>query len=645
MLQMIRDRATGWLAWTIIILICIPFALWGINEYIEPRQNLTVAKVNDAEIGYYQYRSAYQQQRMQLQEMFGGSLPASMFDDAQLRRETLDALINDEVLVQQSVGNGLRVGDAQLANAIRSLPVFQRDGAFSQAAYDGFLRSRGTSAEAFELDLRRSILSEQVITALRRTAIVTESELETALRIVNEERRFRALRIDPASLSVPQPSEQDIVAWFEANPQLYLQPEQVKVRYLLITRDDAAATVTVDEAELRAIYEQRKASYGTVEQRAARHILLELGLDASEDETQAARVRLEQLRERIAAGEDFAELAKEHSQDPGSAPSGGDLGTFTRGMMDPAFEEAAFALDEGAISDLVRSRFGWHLIQVTAIEPEQVRSFEEVRDDVLDEVRRGHADQVFADQVERLANLSFEHPESLEVAAQALAVQPQISEFFSRAGDGASGIATEEKVRAAAFSDEVINAGNNSNLIELDSDRVLVLRLDERTASRARALDEVREQVVATLRRDAAARAASELGARLLDALRAGANMEDVAQSEGLAWEDEARATRDNPGGLDAGAAGELFKMPPPAADGVAKFEGVQLADGGYGVLALLAVGQVERDPALAGQIRDQVRRSLEAGVGEQSYSAVLRTLRQRAEVEVLEQNLRGEEG
>ncbi|NNM12957.1 MAG: SurA N-terminal domain-containing protein, partial [Gammaproteobacteria bacterium] len=151
MLQAIRDRATGWIAWVIIVLICIPFALWGINSYFEGEGGLAVAQVNETEIGYYQYRSALQQQRQQLQQMFGGAISDGLVSEALMREQALDRLVGDEVLVQQAVNNGLRVGDGQLATAISELPVFQEEGRFSQAAYDQFLRSRGTSPAGFEL--------------------------------------------------------------------------------------------------------------------------------------------------------------------------------------------------------------------------------------------------------------------------------------------------------------------------------------------------------------------------------------------------------------------------------------------------------------------------------------------------------------
>jgi peptidyl-prolyl cis-trans isomerase D len=199
-------------------------------------------------------------------------------------------------------------------------------------------------------------------------------------------------------------------------------------------------------------------------------------------------------------------------------------------------------------------------------------------------------------------------------------------------------------VRSAAFSDEVLNAGNNSALVELDTDRVLVLRLEERAAARARSLDEVRDEIRATLHREAAAAAAVALGERLLAALRAGTAMEEAARAEGLVWSDKGTATRQDPGELDADAASALFKLPPPQG-APASFTGSRVAAGGYSVLALLSVNQVELAPDEQREQRERVATTLESGLGEQGFAAVMRALRKRAEVEVLERNLRGEDG
>ncbi len=643
MLQYIRDRATGWIAWAIILLIVVTFALWGITDYFTPDQGLVVARVNDTEIGYYQYRNAWQQQRDRLRQMFGGTIPSALLDDASLRRQALEQLIDDEVLVQGAVAGGLRVGDGQLALSIRSLPPFQQGGQFSQAAYDAFLRSRGTSAQGFELDMRRSLLSEQVVSALRRSEIVTGRALDAALEAHTEQRRFRLLRVDPATLQVPAPAEQRIHEWYEANPELYVQPERVKVRYIELSRDAIAAQVTVDEAELKAIYEQRRDSYRTPEQREARHILLTVAADAPADEVAKARAAIDALRARIEAGEDFAEVAKAESQDPGSAPLGGALGAFGRGVMDPAFEDTAFSLAKDALSEPVRTRFGWHLIQVTAIQPEGVRTFEDAREDVAREYRRAQAEQIFAEQVERLVNLGFEHPESLEVAAEALGVTPRTSEFFSRDGAAATGIATEEAVRAAAFGDDVLEAGNNSELIELGSSRVAMLRVIEREPSRPRTLEEVRGEIAALLERKAAEEKAADVGRQVLAALRGGGAPDEVAATHGLSFQPEQTATRDSPGGLSRALAETLFGMPAPSGEEPV-YEGVQGAGGGYVVMALLGTARADLDPAEAARTRERIAESLESGYGEQTFSAVMRALRRQADVEILEQNLRPDE-
>jgi peptidyl-prolyl cis-trans isomerase D len=638
MLQAIRDRATGWIAWVIIILICIPFALWGINEFASPERELVVARVNDSEISYYRYRNAVQRQRERLRQALGGAVPPELLQDERLRERALDALITDEVLVQASLANGLRVGDAQLAAAIQSQPVFQSGGRFSQSLYEGFLRSRGSTAQSFELDLRRALLNEQLANAVQRTALVTDGDLERALTVRNEERRFQSLRVDPDSMPVLDPAEEAVREWFEAHPDMYEKPERVQLRYVEISRDDIANAVTAEDAELQALYEQEKENYRKPEQREARHILITVARDADEAAVAAARERIEALRERIAAGEDFAEVAKEASEDPGSASLGGGLGYFGRGVMDPAFEEAAFAAAEGGLSEPVRSRFGWHLIEVTAVQPQQVRSFEDARADVLRQYQQRQADLVFAEQVERLANLAFEHPESLDVVADTLATEVKSSDFFSRGGEGATGIAARANVRAAAFSGDVL-AGNNSELLELGSSRVVVVRVAEREPARPHTLDEVRDEIVALLRSDAAAAAATATGERILSALRAGTSLEDAAAEEGVRWGAERTVTRARGGVPQRELQETLFEMPAPG-DGGPSFAGTSLADGSYVVLALLEVGQAELSAEEAEETRQQLARSLEAGYGDQAMGALLKGLRERSEVQILEQNL-----
>jgi len=640
MLQAIRDRATGWIAWVIVILICIPFALWGVNQYFEPDQGLVVAKVDDTEIGYYQYRSAYEQQRARLRELFGGNLPPEVLEDGRLRREALERLIEEEVLVQRAAGNGLRVGDGQLANALLTLPTFQREGRFSQQLYEQFLHARGLSPPGFELDLRRSMLADQVAAAIERSAIVTRRELDAALAVRNEQRRVRLLRIDPAAIEVPPPSEQRIREWFEANRDRYAKPERVKVRYVELDRADIVAQVTVDEAELRAIYDERarQGQYLTPQQREARHILITVPADASPEQVQAARERIEALRGRIAAGEDFADVARESSEDPGSASLGGSLGYFGRGVMDPAFEEAAFSQAEGELGEPVRSRFGWHLIEVTDVQPEQVQTFEQARDEVLRQYQESQADQIFAEQADRLATLGFEHPQSLEPGAEALGLEPRESGFFSASGEDASGIGANPRVREVAFSDEVLEGGNNSELVDLGSGRVLVLRVAEREPARPRELDEVRDEIARLLREEDAARRAAELGEQILEALRGGASMQEVAARHGLEWAEPRAITRDDTGDVPPAAADALFRLPAP--DGSAPvFGGTSLAGGGYAVMALSEVGQA---PALddAEQRRRRLVQVLQASTGREAFSAVLERLREQTEVSVYERNL-----
>jgi peptidyl-prolyl cis-trans isomerase D len=637
MLQFIRDRATGWIAWFIIILICVPFALWGVQEYISPSGSLAVAEVNDTEIGYYEFQNAFQQQRRQIERMLGQRL-SGVEMERRLREETLERLIRDEVLVQTAVDGGLRVGDGQLAEAIRALPAFGGESGFTQDAYEAFLRSQGLSSQGFESDLRRSMLSEQVAAAIQRSELVTRAEVDRYWRHQNALRHYRRLVVDPQALEVVEPDENAIAEYYRAHEQSYVRPLHVKLAYIEVSRDAIAAGVPVEEQELRAIYESTSQNYRTAEQRAARHILVQLPREADDAAVAAGRDTILALRRRIEDGEDFAEVAREASEDPGSASEGGALPTFGRGIMDPAFEEAAFGLEPEVLSEPVRSSFGWHLIEVTEVQPERVRTFDEARDDIELEYRTGQAEQIYAAKVDELANLAFENPDSLEPASQALDVSIQSSAFFSRDGEGATGVALFPAVREAAFSLEVVEEGANSELIQLAPGRVAVVRVEEQEKARPLSLEEARDAVRATLLAEARAEKAAEVGKAVLAQLEGGEGLDSAASSQGLSFEAAAQASPASPGVLDLEARRRLFAMPAPESRDSPEFVGLAMGEGGFQVLALLDIESPASGPDAQQRLETQQR--LRGAIGSQAFEAVMRGLRDRAEVRVLEDNL-----
>lgn len=628
MLQAIRDRATGWIAWAIVILITIPFAFWGIQEYLSPDPNVAVAEVNGEEIGYDRFQQAYARQQQRLRALLGAAYTSDLLDEEMLRRQTLETLIRDEVLVQSALTDGMRIGDAQLAGAIQGQPEFVVDGRFSQLRYEGWLRSQGYSPGGFEFDLRRSMLTEQVSAGIAGSEFATAAEVAGLARLQGQKRVLSTLTLEASEYAPGSLDEADALRFFEDNRDAFVAPEQIDVEYVLLARADVIADIQVSEEDLRALYDARKDTLGTPEQREASHVLLTLGADADDAAVAEVREKLAELRARIVAGEAFEDIAREHSEDPGSAADGGSLGGFSRGVMDPVFEEAAFGLEVGAISEPVRTPFGFHLIKLTAVTPGGAKPFDEVREQLRLEYQTEQAEQLFFERVERLANLAFENPDSLEPAADALEVEIQRTGLGSRDGDAE--LLTHDGVWQAALVPEVLEEGVNSELVEIDSDRVAIIRVVEYVPESPKPFDEVREEVEAALAGQQAAKAARAAGEALLERLRSGEEAEAIAAGLDAQW-------------MPAGAV-DRFSFEPASevvetafsaarpAEGHPSFTGVGLSSGNYVLVAVEAVEELDGE-SLGADRRSAADATLAADLGQRSLQAVVATMSDDADV------------
>lgn len=644
MLQQIRDRAHGFIAWIVVILICIPFALWGVHEYLGPDPNVPVMEVDGEEVTLTEYRAALQQTRAALERQFGGRDVSRFFGEGRIREQALESLVGERLLVRAADEAGFTISDEQLARAIRSVPAFQREGAFSTEEYGFVLRRSGLTPGRFEDDTRRRLLEEQLRTALLASAVVPEARAARLAALEAQRREFSGLTI-PASrfedeVEVP---EEDAARRYEENRAAYMTPEEVRLRYVVLSRDALAAEVEVPEELLRERYEGRKAGFTVEEQRRVSHILVavdDAAAGGGEGEA-AARARVQELRARIVAGEAFEDVAREASEDPGSAASGGDLGYGGRGIWVPAFEEAAFSLPVGELSEPVRSTFGFHLIQVADVRESRVRTFEEAREELEREYREDEADQAYFEQLERLSNLAFEQPDNLDDAADLLGLALEESGFVSRRGEAGHAVLGDPAALAAAFGEDVL-AGNNSEVVELEGYRAAVLRVEEHREPRQRSLDEVREEIVAALRAERTAEAARAAGRELLGRLRSGEAMDEAAGD--LAWSERRTAGRDDPE-LRPAVRGVLFAMPHPETGARPVFDGVATAGGGFEVLALHRVVEGEEgEEGEASAPLDTLRDELSQQSGLQAYEAFLAGLRERAEVRIFEERLANED-
>ncbi len=632
MLQAIRDRVTGILAWAIVGLIAITFALWGIDSYLRQDAKVYAARVNDVEIPVQTYRLAFQQQVNRMRELLGPQFRREAVDNDAFRRAVLDRLVEEELIVQAASAAGMRISDGLLAARIHAIKAFQdEDGQFSPDKYKQLLARQGIPPARFEGDMRRSLLISQYMNGITGSAFVSRADVDQALRLQAQTRKVRYLRLPAAAEMLRQTVTPEAVdAYYQAHRDEFMEPEQVRIRYLELKLDDLAGQVAVDEEEIRQAYEAELAKAEGQEQRRARHILIKLDPDADEATVAAARERAQALVEQLRKGADFAELAKAESDDPGSASQGGDLGWFGRGAMVPEFEEAVFALEKGQISDPVRTPFGFHIIQVTDIRRSGAPSYETERERLRQEIARSKAEGRFYELMEQLSETSFETPDTLEAAAAATGLEIRESDWFSR--QGGEGIAASPKVVEAAFSEDVLEAGNNSTAIEIEPGHLVVLRVAERKAAQPIPEAAVRTLIETRLKQEQAREAVKATGEKLLERARQGESLEALARVTGHALEDAGRISRGNQS-LDRAILRAAFRAPRDA-EGKPVVSGVQLADGDYVLIEVSDIQDGDPDQVKKAE-REGFARSLAQLRGNEEAQAVVAMLREAAEIEI----------
>lgn len=629
MLQTIRERAQGWIAWVIVILISIPFALWGIQSYLGVGSEPVVATVNGVEITERELDYRFQNTRVRLREQLGASYRPELFDDKNMRLQVLDQMIRDNLLQQTSHELGLRASDQELRSAILGNPAFQKDGSFDNATYERMLELQGMGPIQYEDSLRQRIVGTQLSRAIVATELVLDAEMEESIRLGRQQRRVSYVRVPKSGFQSDEPiSDEEVTEYYDSNQSMFQIPERIEVQYLVLDAQSLAPAQAPGEEELRERYEAELERFALPERRRVRHILISVDAGADTAVEEAAKASIAQIRERITAGEDFAALASELSGDPGSAGQGGDLGLIEKGLMDPAFDQAAFALEQGHLSDAVRSQFGYHLIEVTEIEGGTTKPFEEVKDQLISEIEKRGVEGQFFDWAERLANLSYEAPDSLEPAAEALGLELQTSDWMERSGG--EGILAHPKVVAAAFSDEVLKEGNNSDLIEPERDQLqaVVLRVLEHEEAAAKPLDEVRGEIETILRDKRAADAAAAKAEELVQGLTAG---EDSTTSLGDYEVKELGLLARNAPQMPAEIRELAFTLPRPTAE-AASYGSLALADGDGAVVIVVEVMDGSLDEVdEAG--RDQARNRLGQNVGRAYYEDLLTDLQSRADI------------
>jgi peptidyl-prolyl cis-trans isomerase D len=518
MLTKIREKAQGAFAWGILILICVPFALWGINNYLGTGTEAPIASVGDKDFYQRDVNNAYEQYSQNFQGMG--------IDEQTLKAQALQKLIKDEVLLQYVHAEGLVVTDDEARDFIKSLPYFQVDGKFSDKQYKTLLSSQRISSGEFVSRVKNALIMEQFQHAIVDSSFATQYDVESFFKIQNQQRDIDYVVV-PLQPLTEQPSTEEVSAYYQQHQDSYQTPEQVSVEYVDLSIEDIAKKVVVTDEKLKAFYEEQKDQYTTPERRKISHILFSVNDKVTE---KAALEKALKAKQEL-ANKDFAVVAAEVSDDKLTAKKGGDLGLFNAGAMEKSFEDAASALKLEEVSNPVRSAFGYHLIKVTELVPGNVKPFESVKNDVAKAYQKAQAENAFYEAGEKLTEMSYETPDNLQAVADALGLTVNKSALFTK--EKGEGIASDEKIRSAAFSEEVLQ-GNNSAPVERGTENLTVVRLLEHKVAAKRDLNDVKQEIIAVLSKQKANQLTIEKAMQIKARLQAGESIPVLAAENKL---------------------------------------------------------------------------------------------------------------
>jgi peptidyl-prolyl cis-trans isomerase D len=610
MLQNIRDNLTGPIMWFVIAIIVGPFAFFGIEQFRTGGSDPTMAKVGDARITHSQYQARYDQQVQQLQQYLGENFQAEQITTPQFKRAVLDNMIQEQVLRQHVQDAGYRASDAEVFKAISVIPAFQENGKFSSEAYRSRLSQVGQTTTHFEQTVRDSLVIDQMRDGILESSFVTDAGAEGAWRLDDQQRWLAYVVFEPSKYQAAVKVEPDQVQKrYDQRKAQYMSPERVKVAYVELSLDSLKPADAPAADVLKVIYEAEKGTrFSTPEERHARHILVNFGADKA-----AAKKKAEAIAEKVRAGADFGSVAAAESSDPGSKNKGGDLGLVKRGQMLQKFEEALFAMKPGELSPPVETEFGWHLIKLDDVREARVRPFEDpgVQQELLTLYRNRDAQRRFQEQSEKLEQVAFESPSSLEPAAKALGVEIKTTDWFTKAGGG-EGLAANKTVVDAAFSEDVLQNGENSRPLKAGDNKLVVIRKADHEAPRQRPLEEVAEQIRNELKLEAARAKAQADAEAVLAALKQGKSLEQAARGVAIK----------NPGAVKRGASGvepavmdALFRLQRPET-GKASWGQARLPNGDIAVLGTLAIQDGQWNLATEADKKKATAKAREAEAG-----------------------------
>ncbi|HDY91337.1 MAG TPA: peptidylprolyl isomerase [Pseudoalteromonas sp.] len=623
MLEKIREGSQGPVAKIILGAVILSFALAGIGSYLGQTTEQPVAEVNGIKISQTDFNRAYQNERSRLEQQFGEYFTQIAADPnymAQIRQGVVDRLVQQELQSQLAADLGLRVSDESVRKTILELPYFQIGEKFNNDRYLQVIRQMNFQPDAFREYLRKDMTRSQVVSAIAGTDFALESELKSAIALQQQTRSIDYLVINKEALAANvEVSDQEVSDYYDLNASQFLSPELISVSYIELK----AAGINVEsvtEDDVKAYYEQNKAQYVEPEKRRVSHILI----DNSEDDD-AAKEKANALHAQLEQGADFAELAQSSSDDIVSGEMGGDLEWIERDVMDPAFEDATFALqNKGDISEVVASEFGYHIIKLTDIQPQQVKAYDDVKADLRAELEQAEKVDAFYEKQTEMGALAFEISDRLDDAAEVAEVEVKSTPLLAL--NALPEPLNSPAVVTALTSVDLLEDKVNSEVIELGEEHAIIVRINEHKAAATKPLDEVSEQIKARLVNEKSSELAKEKARSLFAEVQAGKSLNDVASEQSLTVRQEAQLTRQSYT-VSPAIVTQAFKMAHPADSAIVEL--VNLNNGDAAIVALKSV----TDAQVAANIDPQAKQSITMAQANKNYMVFIEALKANAEL------------
>lgn len=600
-----------------LVLIMLPFAFFGIDSYVNNAGgDDAVATIDGDKITRQQFSTVLREQMDRLRGQLGEQFDPKMMDTPEIRKTILDDLINRRLLLIESAKRHLVVGDDQVRAAIGSIEAFQQEGKFSQERYTSLLAAQGMSPTGFEAQIRQDLILQQLAGSLGRSAFVSKTVAERTIGLQSETREVQELRLSIGDyLSQVKLAEGAAKQYYEANARKFETPEQARAEYVVLSLD--GLDIKISDEEVRAWYEGHKDRYQQGEERRASHILIGLEKqDKAQARTKAESV-LKQVQAKPAA---FAELAKQYSDDPGSAAQGGDLGFFARGMMVKPFEDSTFSLKDGEISGIVESDFGFHIIKLTGIHAAKGKALAEVRGEIEDELKKTAASRKFAEAAENLTNMAYEQSDSLQPLADQFKLKIQKTDWLGREANPAAGVFANPKLLTSLFSDDVVKSKRNTEAVEIAPNTLVVARIAEYKAASVPAFESLQDKITLLLQTEEAQKLARAAGEGKLAALRKG--------EDALNWGAVKSVSRFDPRAIPPLAVPAVFRLD---ATKLPAYAGVEVPGAGY---VLFRLNKVSAGAGIEEKQRRGMQGQLTSMASQDDLQGYLAGLRLRYKVE-----------